>query len=291
MTINQMRYFQATCKFNNISKAASFYQVSQPAISNAIKELESELGLRLFVRNNNKLVMTDDGRFLLKNINSILNQIDQLESLMKDKGEKQKSITIGVPPIIGSFLFPKLVNGFLKVDPTVQFSITETGSLKILNLLETNQIDLGLITYDKEMEKKFNCVALIDTEFVFAVNKNHPFANKKYISFKDLDKQQVILYSKGSYQNRKIMQKIEETGIEPVVFLNSSQLATILEFLKYPNIGAFLHKEVVNNYPNLIGIPFEEPIKVKIGLVYNKLTGILSLPQKFVSYCKNECKR
>lgn len=290
MTINQMRYFQATCNYNNISKAATLYQVSQPAISNAIKELETELGVRLFVRNNNRLMMTDDARFLLKNINNILNQIDELETLMKDKGEKQKSITIGVPPMIGSFLFPKLVNGFLKLDPSVQFSITETGSLKVLNLLETNQIDLGLITYDKDMEKKFSYVALLDTEFVFAVNKNHHFANKKTISFKDLDKQQIILYSKGSFQNRKIMQKIEETKIEPIVFLNSSQLATILQFLDYSNIGAFLHKEIVESYPNLVGIRFDEPIKVKIGLVYNRLTGLLSLPQKFVNYCKKECQ-
>lgn len=290
MTINQMRYFQATCNFNNISKAANLYQVSQPAISNAIKELETELGVRLFVRNNNRLMMTDDARFLLKNINNILNQIDELETLMKDKGEKQKSITIGVPPMIGSFLFPKLVNGFLKIDPTVQFSITETGSLKVLNLLETNQIDLGLITYDKDMEKKFNYVALLDTEFVFAVNKNHPFANRKTISIKDLDKQQIILYSKGSFQNRKIMQKIEENQVEPIVFLNSSQLATILQFLDYSNIGAFLHKEIVDSHPNLVGLRLDDPIKVKIGLVYNRLTGLLSLPQKFVNYCKNEIK-
>lgn len=288
MTIIQMRYFQTTCLNNNISKAASFYHVSQPAISNAIHELESEFGVRLFKRNNNRLIITEEGKFLLKNVNNILSKIDELEVLMKDKGEKQKSITVGVPPIIGTFIFPKLVNGFLKHYPDVQFSITETGSLKVLNLVETNQVDLGIITYDAEMEKKFQYIGLVDTEFVFAVNKNHPFAKKRSIKFTELDKQQVILYAIGSYQNSFITKKIDEAGINPIVFLHSSQLATILEFLKYPNIGAFLHREIVDANPNLVGIPFEEPIKVKVGLVYNKLGSLLTLPQRFVTYCKDE---
>lgn len=291
MTINQMRYFQATCLYNNISKAANQYNVSQPAISNAIKELEEEFGIKLFTRNNNKLIITEEGNYFLKQVNNLLSKIAEVEVLMKDRGQKQKTITIGVPPIIGTFLFPKLVNGFLKENRDVQFSILETGSLKVISLLESNQIDLGIITYDEAMDKRNNYIELLDTEFVFAVNKDHAFAKKETLNFKELDNQQIILYSVGSYQNSFITKKIDETGINPIVFLHSSQLASIIEFLKNPNIGAFLHKEIVDNNPDLVGIPFEEPIKIKIGLIYNKISGLLNLTQNFVKYCVSECKK
>lgn len=285
MTIIQMRYFQTTCNLNSITKAAAYYHISQPAISNAIKELEEEFGVRLFNRDN-RLTITEEGRIFLKYVNTLLPKIDEIATVMKDHGQKQKVITVGVPPIIGTFLFPKLVNGFLKIYPDVQFSITETGSLKVLNLVETNQVDLGLVTYDEDMEKKYRFVELLNTEFVFVVNKNHKFANLKTIKFTELDNEQIILYSIGSYQNRYITKKIDSTGIKPIVFLHSSQLATILEFLKNPNMGAFLHKEIALANPDLVGIPFDEPIKVKIGVVYNKYSGLLSLPAKFVNYCK-----
>lgn len=287
MKIIQMRYFQAVCQNNNISKAATACEVSQPAISCAIKELEEEFGVRLFVRNNNRLSLTEDGRFFLGQVNYLLSKIDETELQMKDRGERMKSIRIGVPPIIGTFIFPRLVNGFLKSDPEVQFSITETGSLKVMHLLENGTVDLGIVTYDSEMDKKFAYVELVDTEFVFAVHKNHHFAKRETLRFEDLDQESIILYAIGSYQARLITQKIEQTGIQPHVFLHSSQLASILECLKIANTGAFLHKEIVAMNPEIIGIPFEDPIRVKIGIVYNRVSGLLSLPKKFVDYAES----
>lgn len=286
MKIIQMKYFQAVCRFNNVSKAAQSLGVSQPAISSAIKELEDEFGIHLFIRNNNKLVLSEDGKYFFNHVNNLLREIEDIEIQMKDRGQRLKSITIGVPPIIGTFMFPKLVNGFLKENPDIQCSITETGSLKVLNHIERGSIDLGIITFDETIEKKFSYVELIDTEFVFAVNRSHHFANKKSIRFEDLDKEEIILYAIGSYQDRLITNKIAESNIKPHVFMHSSQLASILECLKIQNVGAFLHKEIVDMYPSLVGIPFVEPIKVKVGIVYNKVSGLLSLPTKFVNYAK-----
>lgn len=287
MKIIQMRYFQTVCRYNNISKAAIACEVSQPAISCAIKDLEEEFGVRLFVRNNNRLSLTEDGRFFLSQVNYLLSKIEETEVQMKDRGERLKTIRIGVPPIIGTFIFPRLVNGFLKIDPEVQFSITETGSLKVMHLLENGTVDLGIVTYDSEMDKKFAYIELVDTEFVFAVDKKHHFAKRETIRFEDLDRESIILYAIGSYQARLITQKIEQTGIHPHVFLHSSQLASILECLKISNTGAFLHKELVAMNPEIIGIPFEDPIRVKIGIVYNRVSGLLSSPKKFVDYAES----
>lgn len=290
MKILQMRYFKATCEFNSISKAAKKYDVSQPAISSALKELEEEFGLNLFIRNNNRLKLTEDGKYFYHQVSLLLEQIDLLDDRMKDRGKRLKLISIGVPPIIGTFIFPKLVNGFSQNNPSLQFSITETGSLKVLNLIENGKVDLGIVSYYQEVDKKFEYVELVNTEFVFAVSKNHPFAKRNWIRFEDLDNQQIILYAVGSYQDRVINQKFEEKNVKPQIFLHSSSLATIYECLSYGTTGAFLHREILDMYKDLVGIKLVEPIKVKIGIVYSKVTGLLSNAQSFVDYCKEVYK-
>lgn len=63
MNITQLRYFQAVCKFGSTVKAAENLFISQPSVSNAIKKLEEEYNLQLFIRDNNRLILTEDGKF------------------------------------------------------------------------------------------------------------------------------------------------------------------------------------------------------------------------------------
>ena len=65
MNINQLQYFQVTCKYENISKAAQVLHVSQSAVSKSIHELEKEFEVNLFNRYNNSLVLTSDGKNFL----------------------------------------------------------------------------------------------------------------------------------------------------------------------------------------------------------------------------------
>ena len=76
MTYNQLKYFNAVCQFNNISRAAKKMYVSQPSVSLAIKELEDELGEVLFLRNNNKLYLTEAGQMLWEMSEDMLAQME-----------------------------------------------------------------------------------------------------------------------------------------------------------------------------------------------------------------------
>ena len=68
MKISQLRYFMTVCRYNNITKAAEELYVSQPAISSSIKDLETEFGVKLFYRQNNKLLLTDEGEYFLDKV-------------------------------------------------------------------------------------------------------------------------------------------------------------------------------------------------------------------------------
>ncbi|NLO32727.1 MAG: LysR family transcriptional regulator, partial [Candidatus Hydrogenedentes bacterium] len=104
MTLLQLKYFQSVCRYDSVSKAAESLNISQPAISIAIKELEEEFGVSLFIRDKKRLVLTTEGTFFLNKVSEIQPQIDSLSRLMADLGNKERVLNLSVIPMSGSNL-------------------------------------------------------------------------------------------------------------------------------------------------------------------------------------------
>ena len=112
MKLYQLRYFSAVCSCGHVTKAAEELHVSQPSVSNAIKELEDEFGVNLFHRINNRLTPTQEGLTFLDRAVKILELADDTQSLMTEMGSRKRQVKVGVPPMIGTFLLPKLFKDF-----------------------------------------------------------------------------------------------------------------------------------------------------------------------------------
>ncbi|MCX5775180.1 MAG: LysR family transcriptional regulator [Firmicutes bacterium] len=156
MKILQLRYFQAVCRYNNITRASVELYVSQPAISASIKELEDELGVSLFHRQNNKIALTMEGTYFLKRVDEILADVDLLIMQMKDFGGKKNHFRMGIPPMIGTFLFPPMFKKFREAHPEIEIEMIEYGSLQTRVLVEDESIDLAIAIVEDGMEAKFN---------------------------------------------------------------------------------------------------------------------------------------
>ena len=109
MKLNQLYYFKTVCKYNNITKAAEHLHVSQPAITHAIRELERELGIRLFKRTNKNVSLTQEGVLFFQKSSDILSELESLVDEMRDLGELHRAvIRVGVPPAIGTVIHPQM---------------------------------------------------------------------------------------------------------------------------------------------------------------------------------------
>lgn len=114
MTINQILYFVTVGKFNNITKAAEQLHISQPAITKAIQQLESELGVVLLKHSKNNISLTYEGELFLIKSREVLTNFRELEDEIRDYGKfKRNRIKVGVPAAIGTLLLPNL-NLFIK---------------------------------------------------------------------------------------------------------------------------------------------------------------------------------
>lgn len=292
MNYNQLLYFITTVKYNSITKAAKELYISQPGISYAIKALEEEFHTPLFIRKNNVLTLTPAGRLLYDEGIKLIDNFNELNSHMHEYIEDNRTINIGVPPMIGTFLFPKIFNEFKKENKDIKLVTNELSSISLIKALRNNEIDLAITSLDeKAIDDDIKVYNLLSTDLVFCVAKGHHLAHESRISISMLKNEPLVLLKEDSYQHVVLTERFEKEGIIPNTILTSNQLYTIKQLLSYNEAGAFMFKEIVDSDPDLIGIELNEPIKVNIALICSRKIKenpyIHNYIHKFIDFIQN----
>ena len=200
MKIMQLRYFCEVCRCKSVTKAAKELYISQPSVTSAIQELEKEFGVNLFHRQQKKMVLTNEGEYLYEEGKKLLRDLAALEQNMKNFGGENKTIKIGMPPMIGTFMFPKMIKEFREAYPELNIEIQEFGSMQTRQLVQNDQLDAAFVILEDNPEKDFYCVPLMETELILAVSKDDPLANKESVRAEDLRDEPLILMREDSYQ-------------------------------------------------------------------------------------------
>lgn len=283
MTLKQLEYFLAVCKYENITRAAENLHVTQPSITTSIKNLEEYLGVELIDRSSKKISITQEGKLLAKRALDILKRVEDASEEIRDFGTmKKRIIRIGVPPMIGSFLFPEIFIEFSMKFPDIELKVVENGSLETKRLLENDEIDAAFIileSYDQTEVKP-----IVKTEVQFCVNMENKLAQKDVISMEEIGCEPVIMLKEGFYHNRVVRERYSNSKVKPNIIYYSNQLDTIKSFVK-SNIGsAFLIREIVNHENEIKSIPLKNPIEVNIGLVWKKKRYISEATRKFIDF-------
>ena len=110
MKIVQLEYFCTVSQYHSITQAAQKLYVTQPAISNAIKELEKEFSVSLFVRSKNHLTLTTEGELFYQKARELLASIKQTTQQFYDLGKQIPPIRIGIPPLLSTIFFQSILS-------------------------------------------------------------------------------------------------------------------------------------------------------------------------------------
>lgn len=270
MKLHQLQYYCAACRNENITRAASELHVSQPSISMAIRELENEFGLMLLQRNNKGFVVTQEGKYFYERAMSLLEQADELNQMMCDMGNQRKRINLGIPPMIGTFLFPKMYKEFKKYYPEIMLNSREGGSRMLIEMLDDSALDFAILPINQLPEDSYNILRLTETQTVFCVSKNHPLAEHKTVSIEQIKDEPLIMFNDGFYQNQVIKERFEREGYRPNILHYSSQFYTIKEFISDNIMAGFMFRDIAETVPEIRGISLENPLYIQIGLVWKR---------------------
>ena len=287
MTIIQLRYFNAVCQYLNITRAAEALQVSQPAVSNAIRDLEEELSVKLFYRVKKKMAITKEGEFFLDKSMQIVSAVDSLSASMKEMAENSSLIRIGISPIFNTLYFPQIISSFRTQYPSIKLSIEECGSLDCRAKVLNNELDLAIAVTNDITSPRINTRDIISTRLVYVVSKKHPLAGHTVVNVEDIGDSPMILSGSGSYSNALINNLFKSRGMQPNVILYSDQVTSVLRMLQGGIAGAVTYMGFSALDDDLVEIPFAQVAPyIRVGLVEKQDEFMYSDMTEFIDFIK-----
>lgn len=223
-TFQQLKLFEAVSRLGSYTRAAEELFLTQPAVSIQIKRLEEQTGLPLFEKVGKKIFPTAAGKAMYSASQDILNRVDLLKNTIEElTGTVKGPIQLSVVTTAKYFL-PKLLGLFLQQYPDVEPKLKFTNRARVIDRLMSNDDDfviMGQIPEDDNLET----YPFLNNILGIVAPADHPLANKKNITIKELAKQQFLIRESGSGTRFVFDQLMKEHGvsIEPYMELGSSE--------------------------------------------------------------------
>lgn len=239
----RLKVFDTVAKRLNFTKAAHELNITQPAVSKHIKEIEQQLNTKLFDRNGTKIKLTIAGDTLFRYTEQIFNVYRDLEYEINQLNQKHEGVfRIGASTTIAQYVLPALLASFHQKfkDIKVQLSIHNTEVIE--QLLIERKIDLGMIE-GLSKNKSFHYTPFIKDEIVLVANARHPLANKNSLKIKEFLEVPLLLREPGSGTLEIIAFELKKLNLKLADFKLEMQLAnteSIKAYLLHSDCMAFL---------------------------------------------------
>ena len=230
--------------------------------------------------------MTKEGAYFYEKAEILLEQAEDLGQIMRDMGNCRKRISLGIPPMIGTFLFPKMYKEFHRLFPDIVLNSREGGSRDLMDMLDENALDFAILPTNQIARDQYNILPLTETETVFCICKAHPLAERQRVSIEDIKDEPLIMFNDGFYQNVVIKERFEREGYRPNILHYSSQFYTIREFISDGIAAGFMFRSIAETVPEIRGISLEDPIHIRIGLVWRKNQHMFHDALRFLSFAE-----
>lgn len=196
MKIRHLRIFKMVCEEESITKAAERLFMTQPAVSSAIGELESHLGVYLFDRISRRIYLNETGKLFLAKVIKLLELYDGLERNVKEL-EDNATIKIGSSITIANFILPEAIVQFEKIYKNTPTKVIVGNARRIEDMLYNNEIDIGLIEgiiYNEELVK----IPFSSYKLAIICSPRHKLASEESVDINKLVQERLLLREKGS---------------------------------------------------------------------------------------------
>jgi DNA-binding transcriptional LysR family regulator len=292
ITFRYLEIFSEVAKWKTIKKASENLCLSQSAVSMALSDFEKRLGVRLFDRVGNKLILNNYGEKILYEANTILKKIEEIENIFKTKS-LSGFLSIGGTLTIGNYVLPEIVGRFKTAYSDVDIALVIDNTKHIVEKLLNFEIDIafveGLVT-----SNSVNVIPWLEDEIVVFSSPENPLARKEKVTIEELEKANWILREKGS-GTRDIFEKAAYDKLKKInIFLEVSQTEAIKHLVESNiGIGALsiltIKRELEKRRLIRLKIPFK--IKRELQILLHKKKYLTAILEEFVKYSLNIVKK
>ncbi|MFZ0444795.1 MAG: LysR substrate-binding domain-containing protein [Bacillus sp. (in: firmicutes)] len=286
MEIRQLQYFLEVAKQKNMTKAAEVLHLSQPALSKMVKNLEEELGMTLIIRSNKSSEVTDAGRIVMEYAQKMNTLLEEMSTTLSDMTNLQHgSIHIGIPPIAGSLLFPKVIAEFHKAYSNIKINITEYPAPKLIREVLDGEIELGIAVLPIH-ETDIITYPIVNEKMKLLVHTDHPLATKKAVELIILKDEEFIFFSEEFSLHDILWDQCIQVGFKPKILFKSSQWDFMTEMVAARLGVTILPESLCNRIDNktIRIIDLKPDIFWNLAVITKKDRYISNAAQTFINF-------
>lgn len=214
-SITQYQYIVAVDTYRHFATAADKCFVSQPTLSMQIKKLEQELDVVIFDRTKQPVLPTDVGRKIIEQARKILSEDKKVKELINfHHNEISGSLKIGIIPTLANTVIPRFLGTFTRKYPQVCLEIEELKTEQILERLNKDLIDVGILVTPLPNEVTITTIPVFYEDIKIYVNKTHDLFSKEQINTTDLDTEDLWLLNTGNCFQSQVINLCAHRGAD-----------------------------------------------------------------------------
>lgn len=299
MRIQQLEYLERIIEAGSINEAAKRLFLTQPSLSNAVKELENEMGIQIFQRSSGGISLTAEGREFMTYSKQILDQVNLMNKRYKNGQQRKQSFSVSAQH------YAFVVHAFVELIKSVnaneyQFTLRETETQNIFNDLAQFKSELGILYTNgfnqKIMQRLFKENNLVFTPLFVAkphifVSRYNPLTSKSSVNLSDLEDYPYLSYEQGEVNSFYFSEEILST-LSHKKNIKVSDRATIFNLMVGLN-GYTISSGIISSKLNddkIVAIPLNVDDDITMGWLKHRQVELSPLAERYLTMLKEHIK-
>lgn len=299
MRIQQLEYLERIVEAGSINEAAKRLFLTQPSLSNAVKELENEMGIQIFQRSSGGISLTAEGREFMTYSKQILDQVNLMNERYKNGQQRKQSFSVSAQH------YAFVVHAFVELIKSVnvneyQFTLRETETQNIFNDLAQFKSELGILYTNgfnqKIMQRLFKENNLVFTPLFVAkphifVSRYNPLTSKSSVNLSDLEDYPYLSYEQGEVNSFYFSEEILST-LSHKKSIKVSDRATIFNLMVGLN-GYTISSGIISSKLNddkIVAIPLNVDDDITMGWLKHRQVELSPLAERYLTMLKEHIK-
>ncbi|PIJ50911.1 transcriptional regulator CynR [Erwinia sp. OLTSP20] len=273
MSLRHLHYFIAVAEYGSFTRAAEALFVSQPALSQQIKLLETHLGAPLFSRSGRLTRLTDAGVVYLHYARQALQQLESGRQAIHDvKDLSRGQLRIALTPTFSAWLMGPLLAEFSARYPGINLQLNELSQEHIEQALLADEADCGL-AYDSVRSAGLSSLKLFDETLAVVVSQQHPLATQRTLSLQQLGAQRLILLTKNFATRSQIDAFLQQHQISPDIIMEASSPGAVCEIVRHSQLVTLLPAPVAHAASGLRALALRQACLQRSALFIQRSQG------------------
>ncbi len=289
MEMNQLEVLAVVAEEKSFSRAAEVLHRTQPAISQAVQRLEQEIGEKLFDRSSKNGTLTLAGEVLLDYAKQMLNLRQTARNAIKEMRDLHHGkVTISANEHTVFYLLP-VIQEFRRLYPLVKIEVQRGVASRIPKEVLAREVELGVISF-KPNDKSVNSTPVLVDELTLIVSPQHPLANRKSVSVKELGVETFVAHNAPSPYRQKVIETFDKHQTKLHIAIELPSLEAIKRLVE-KGVGIALvpkltaQNEITNGQLHAISVR-EMKLERKLNIIYRRNSVLSHAAKSFLKLAK-----